>query len=178
MTFIKEIFGGPPFGMAVGLAPQLSVTACNPTTLLRLMTVCHRTPDAEFPAVRVGVRPRSAVAAMVHVERTVQPDMATHAQYQPFFHAYTRTYPALKPILHQQGAGSALPRPLAAPAAAGALQPRVAPSLLAADQAALGADCKRMQQEGADWLHVVRCRFVCVGRILYARGGILFAGAR
>jgi hypothetical protein len=114
---------------------------------------------------------RSAVAAMVHVERTVQPDMAAHAQYQPFFHAYTRTYPALKPVLHQQGAGSAPSRPLAAPAAAGVLQPRVAPSLLAADQAALGADCKRMQQEGADWLHVVRCRCALEGRSVYAGGG-------
>lgn len=110
------------------------------------------------------------MAAMVHVERTVQPDMAAHAQYQPFFHAYTRTYPALKPIIHQQAAGrSAVPQSLNAPAIAGALQPRVAPSLLAADQAALGADCKRMQQEGADWLHVVRrhCAFRRANFILY-----------
>jgi hypothetical protein len=44
---------------------------------------------------------------MVHVERTVQPDMAAHALYQPFFEAYKATYPALAPILHSQGRGEA-----------------------------------------------------------------------
>ena len=36
---------------------------------------------------------------MVHTERVVEPDMAAHAAYAPFFAAYSVLYHAAKPVL-------------------------------------------------------------------------------
>jgi ribulose kinase len=43
-----------------------------------------------------------ACAQMVHVERTIEPDMANHQAYQDLFDLYQQTYPAMKPIVHRQ----------------------------------------------------------------------------
>ncbi len=49
-----------------------------------------------------------ATTAMVHADRTIEPNPERHEQYEPFFQAYTQTYAALTPVLHflasQQGA--------------------------------------------------------------------------
>ena len=48
-----------------------------------------------------------ATSAMVHADRTIEPDLQRHQQFEPFFQAYTETYAALTPVLHflssQQG---------------------------------------------------------------------------
>lgn len=41
-----------------------------------------------------------ATAEMVHADRTIEPDLVRHSQYEPFFQAYTQTYTALTPVLH------------------------------------------------------------------------------
>lgn len=43
-----------------------------------------------------------ACAQMVHVERTIEPNMANHQAYQDLFDLYQQTYPAMKPIVHRQ----------------------------------------------------------------------------
>jgi ribulose kinase len=48
-----------------------------------------------------------ATTAMVHADRTIEPDLKRHEEYEPFFQAYTQAYEALTPVLHflasQQG---------------------------------------------------------------------------
>lgn len=41
-----------------------------------------------------------ATEAMVHADHTVEPDLATHEAYEPFFHSYAATYELMKPVLH------------------------------------------------------------------------------
>ncbi|NNG05744.1 MAG: carbohydrate kinase [Inquilinus sp.] len=49
----------------------------------------------------------TAADAMVHVVRRIEPDMARHEAYRPFYQAYKDTYPALVDVLHRQaGRGS------------------------------------------------------------------------
>lgn len=43
-----------------------------------------------------------ACAQMVHVERTIEPNMAHHQTYRDLFDLYQQTYPAMKPIVHRQ----------------------------------------------------------------------------
>ncbi len=39
---------------------------------------------------------------MVHIVKTVEPNLTRHDDYRPFYEAYKDTYPALAPILHRQ----------------------------------------------------------------------------
>jgi len=48
-----------------------------------------------------------AADAMVQVERTIEPDMAVHETYRPFYEAYKASYPALKDVLHAQARAAA-----------------------------------------------------------------------
>lgn len=41
-----------------------------------------------------------ATTEMVHADRTIEPNLERHHQYEPFFQAYTQTYAALTPVLH------------------------------------------------------------------------------
>ena len=115
---------------------------------------------------------------MVRVARTVTPDPARHAAYRALFErGYARLYPALRPIFHDSAAAAAAAAAATAvttgadaPAAvvatiqaaqgqAAAAEPSlprviVAPSILAADFAALGDEAARCLAAGADWLHV------------------------
>ena len=48
-----------------------------------------------------------ATGEMVHVVKTVEPNLARRDDYRPFYEAYKDTYPALAPILHRQAAARA-----------------------------------------------------------------------
>ena len=71
-----------------------------------------RVPDAPalgsaiLAAVGAGHFPDipSAADAMVHVDRTVEPDPVAHAAYRPLYEAYKDTYGALAGVLHRQAA--------------------------------------------------------------------------
>lgn len=76
------------------------------------LTRCGEAPAlgcAVLAAVAAGAHPdvATACAAMVHVERVIEPDAAAHAAYDAFFQAYAALYPALAPIARAAGAAAA-----------------------------------------------------------------------
>jgi ribulose kinase len=94
------------------------------TGLPLTLTRCGEAPAlgcALLAAVAAGAHASvaDAAAAMVHVERTVTPDAAAHAAYEPFFQAYVQLYHATKGVVRaaadaadaQQAAGQAAPAP-------------------------------------------------------------------
>lgn len=54
-------------------------------------------------AVGAGMYGSLAEAApmMFNEEEAIEPDMAAHARYQPYFKSYLATYAALKPLMHE-----------------------------------------------------------------------------
>ena len=134
-------------------------------------TKCADAPalgSAILAAVAAGSYPdvAAAVEKMVHDEGVVYPRPEVHARYAAPYAAYKATYPALKTLIHRQGAsssggGGGSEESAAAAAAAAAKKDesagpkaRICPSLLAADQGNLAGEVSRMLAEGADWLHV------------------------
>ncbi|GLC45809.1 hypothetical protein PLESTB_001153500 [Pleodorina starrii] len=138
---------------------------------------------AILAAVAVGMYDsvQSAAAAMVAVEREVTPDPAAVAAYQQTLARYAALYPALAPIFHGKEPAtatldpraplpfSAVPPPSSAdppngthPCGGGAANGAhryggavlVAPSILAADFAALGSAVSAAEAAGAEWVHV------------------------
>jgi len=138
----------------------------------------HRVADAPalgcaiLAAVAAGLHPDipTAVAAMVRVARTVEPDPARHAVYAELYRErYSKLYPALKPLFHAAAAaGAAGANTSSQPAAAAGsskaarsapqhdIVPRaiVAASILAADFASLGDEVQRVLSAGADAIHI------------------------
>ncbi len=103
---------------------------------------------------------------MVRVERTVAPNSERHAVYSRLFRErYSKLYPALRPLFHQDAGATTAPADTAA-AASNSLQPKqqparpsvpraiVAPSILAADFSCLGDEVARVLEGGADAIHV------------------------
>ena len=109
-------------------------------------------------AVAAGLYPdiRAAAAAMVHVERVVQPDPASHAAYKAHYAAYKALYPALRPGCHAGGAAAGAPEPQLAAQRAypSGVHAIISPSILSADFANLAADVNRVASAGAEWVHV------------------------
>jgi FGGY-family pentulose kinase len=58
---------------------------------------------AMLAAVGAGIYPdlQAAAAAMVHVERTIEPDQGRHQQYAFYMDRYTELYPLVKDIMHE-----------------------------------------------------------------------------
>ena len=54
-------------------------------------------------AVGAGVHPdlETAAAEMVHVERTIEPDPARHAEYGFWMDRYAELYPATRDVMHK-----------------------------------------------------------------------------
>ena len=104
-------------------------------------------------AVAAGVYPdiRAAAGAMVHVERVVQPDPASHAAYKAYYAAYKALYPALRPGCH---AGAPEPQPAPQRAYPSGVHAIISPSILSADFANLAAEVNRVADAGAEWIHV------------------------
>lgn len=80
-------------------------TAAKPIQL----TACPDGPalgSAMLAAVGAGLYRDIADAAshMVHVTRTIEPDLAAHERYRPYLDLYTQTYPALAPLMHHMTA--------------------------------------------------------------------------
>lgn len=121
---------------------------------------------AVVAAVAAGCYPdvMSAVAAMVHVDRVVQPDEQRCQEYRKVYAAYKQLYPALKKCVHYQGTtstiqgdiggGDGLGGDATRPALKDAVSPIVSPSILSADFAMLARDVIRVAKAGAEWIHV------------------------
>ncbi|WIA20610.1 hypothetical protein OEZ85_004993 [Tetradesmus obliquus] len=126
---------------------------------------------AILAAVAAGLHPDicSAVRAMVHVSRVVQPNPERHAEYARFYNAYKALYPALKtvrlamepqqqqqqqPLDGPNGSSSAAAAAAAAGSGGSLLPAIISPSILAADFANLAQEVASVQAAGADWVHV------------------------
>jgi FGGY-family pentulose kinase len=59
--------------------------------------------SAMLAAVGAGIYPDLAAAAgrMVHIERTVEPDAARHAEYEFYIEKYIETYPRMRDLMHE-----------------------------------------------------------------------------
>ncbi len=90
----------------------------------------------------------SAVKAMVHVKRVIQPNPALNAVYQSNLKNY-------KALYHKLAAGSKtqVPKHELIPSVKG-LRPIISPSILSADFANLACEVKAVHEAGAEWIHV------------------------